>query len=580
MQNVPAVTTQKNTMQEIQRRVAILPTLYDKILAHWQRIVFWLIMALAAFLRLYQFPGTPAGLWIDEATEGLDAYALMQHGTDRWGNPFPFYFPGAGSGQNVLQAYLSIPFIKIFGLNVFSVRIVPVLMGILAVALLYLTLKKIYGTNTGLLAAFFLATLPWDMMASRWGLESNLFPGFFLLSICTLIYCYDSPHRRRWIPLSLIPMAISFYAYGTSIIPLPIFLLLFVIFNRETILQEKVSFLISVLVFLLIAGPFLLYVLENDVLHRQMGFLTHLPSTIPYLPLNRLTQVNGGSSHRDILLANMRFVIGGYHDQWLMNNVSWISPLGWLVPPFALLGAYFSLKRCQIARNLVVFWLAAMLPTFVLFVFTVHRSNGLYIPLIALGAYGIISLLEYVQPISTRTVIAAILLASLFFPNIIFYQYYFTTYDRDLSASSNVSFDAGYNIALAHAVKEAHPNESIYTRGNYAETLFYLHPDMQNFHTHAKIIMAKDGYDVLSYGRYYFSALPVLTRLPSYVAILKNRERVSCQRKQILYQNTTWLNDYWTVERCFPQAHVTRLIRNSSRTIHRVEKLASVKRVV
>src|SRR5450432_1366245 len=112
MEIVPTVTTKNDTIIPVTPRESnALPSPYNKILPYWQRITFWLIMAFGVFLRLYQFPGTPAGIWPDEADGGLDAYALLQHGTDRWGHPFPFYFPSWGSGQNVLQAYLSIPFI-------------------------------------------------------------------------------------------------------------------------------------------------------------------------------------------------------------------------------------------------------------------------------------------------------------------------------------------------------------------------------------------------------------------------------------------------------------------------------------
>lgn len=544
------------TSPVLRKQIFNFPLLPPKLMASWQRIAFWLIMALAAILRLYQFPNTPAGLWVDEATEGYEAFALLNHGTDRWGNPFPIYFPGWGSGQNVLQAYLTIPFIKLFGLNIFAIRILPDILGILAVCLLYFTVKKLYGINTALLAAFLLATLPWSVMASRWGLESNMLPFFFLLSVFALIYSYDSPHRRRWMPISLIPAALCFYAYGTSIIPVSIFLFLFIVFNHKIILKEKVSFAISVIVFLLISSPFLLYVLENNVFHRSFSFLAHLPITIPYLPLSRLDQVNQGFSHSTILMMNLRFIISGFHDKWLLNSIPWISPLGWLIPPFALLGIYFSLKRLPFSRNLFVFWLAGMLPLFVLVLLTVHRSNGLYIPLIALSAYGIISLLESLQPIQTRNVVALLLVASLLFPNIIFYRYYFTTYNKDNASD----FKVGYDQALTQALTKAHNNESIYINmtkdwANYAYTIFYLQSDAKDFYTHADIKVVKGIYQVPRYGRYYFGPSappPALTNASSYVAILKGKNQISCQHRDILYRDNRWPGGDWTVVRCFP----------------------------
>src|SRR4051794_1886903 len=67
-----------------------------------ERRVLLLIMVVATFLRLYQFPSLPAGLQWNEVSAGYETYALLLHGTDRWGNLFPVYFPSWGSGQNVL----------------------------------------------------------------------------------------------------------------------------------------------------------------------------------------------------------------------------------------------------------------------------------------------------------------------------------------------------------------------------------------------------------------------------------------------------------------------------------------------
>src|SRR4051812_29445262 len=64
--------------------------------------IFVLIVALSTFLRFYRFPSLPTGLLQDEASAGYETYALLLRGTDRWGNPWPVYFPSWGSGQNVL----------------------------------------------------------------------------------------------------------------------------------------------------------------------------------------------------------------------------------------------------------------------------------------------------------------------------------------------------------------------------------------------------------------------------------------------------------------------------------------------
>src|ERR1700726_3925376 len=131
-------------------------------------LIFILIVALSAFLRFYRFPSLPAGLNVDEAGAGYDGYALLLHGTDRWGNPFPVYFPGFGPGYSVLLSYLDVPFIKVFGLTVFAQRFLSGILGVLTIVVLYAFVKKWYDTRTALIASFLLATNPWHIMMSRW----------------------------------------------------------------------------------------------------------------------------------------------------------------------------------------------------------------------------------------------------------------------------------------------------------------------------------------------------------------------------------------------------------------------------
>src|SRR5262244_681933 len=95
---------------------APVPSRIRKLLPR-DRLLFLLIVGLSSVLRFYEFPLLPSGLSSDEVSAGYETYALLLHGTDRWGNKFPVYFPGWGSGQNVLLSYLNIPFVKFFGLT-------------------------------------------------------------------------------------------------------------------------------------------------------------------------------------------------------------------------------------------------------------------------------------------------------------------------------------------------------------------------------------------------------------------------------------------------------------------------------
>jgi hypothetical protein len=100
------------------------------LLKHTKYLVFG-ILFLGVFLRTFQLLANPPGLYVDEATAGYETFSLLRTGADRWGLAFPVYFVNWGSGQNVLYSYLSIPFVSLFGLSRFSVRLLSLFIGIL-----------------------------------------------------------------------------------------------------------------------------------------------------------------------------------------------------------------------------------------------------------------------------------------------------------------------------------------------------------------------------------------------------------------------------------------------------------------
>src|SRR4051812_45596366 len=91
-------------------------------------LVFLLLLGTAA--RIYKFPSLPAGLHQDEISEAYESYSILHSGADRWGYHLPAYFVSWGSGQNVLQSYLSIPVIAVTGLTRVGARLAPLLCGL------------------------------------------------------------------------------------------------------------------------------------------------------------------------------------------------------------------------------------------------------------------------------------------------------------------------------------------------------------------------------------------------------------------------------------------------------------------
>src|SRR3990172_4878127 len=133
-----------------------------------KRLILPAIFLLGFLLRVAAIDKFPVGFTPDEASFGYDAYSILKTGRDQWGKPYPLVLESFGDFKSPLYAYLTIPFIAIFGLDKFAVRLPNALLGSLAVYVVYLLTKKLSkNERVGLIAAMLLAVSPWHIMMSR-----------------------------------------------------------------------------------------------------------------------------------------------------------------------------------------------------------------------------------------------------------------------------------------------------------------------------------------------------------------------------------------------------------------------------
>lgn len=146
------------------------------------------ILVLAFLLRVVLLNKYPVGFTPDEASFGYDAYSILHTGKDQWGNFMPLVLKSFGDYKAPLYAYLSIPFVMIFNLTKFAVRLPNALLGVASVYVIYLLCLELFKNSkhalkTSLLASFLIATSPWHIMMSRGAFEANLITFFLPLGI-------------------------------------------------------------------------------------------------------------------------------------------------------------------------------------------------------------------------------------------------------------------------------------------------------------------------------------------------------------------------------------------------------------
>ena len=338
-----------------------------------------LLLCLGAALRILGLGFFPPGLNQDEASTGYDAWALLLSGTDRCGDAWPALFVSWGSGQNVLYAYVLLPFLALFGRSVYVLRLPAALLGTLSLYLFWRLARRQGGPVMGLCALGLLAANPWHLLISRWALESNLLPFCLLLGT----YFLELALRKR--PWFLLPAAaalgLGLYAYGTAFLFLPLFLVpcCLLLLRRRF---PPAPFLAALLLFILIALPVGLCNLRNLLGLESGRFLFF---TLPKLTQTRQTATMSFSPEH---LADALRLLWTQSDGLPWNSAG---PFGllWGLPGLALalwgLGCTLYRVCRKQGKNMdcfTLFSLGAGLASCLFINVNVNRVNFLFLPLV------------------------------------------------------------------------------------------------------------------------------------------------------------------------------------------------------
>ncbi len=127
-----------------------------------------LIIIAGGLLRLVNLGHTP-GLYFDEVLYGLDANSILKTGRDIYGHFMPLAFQSSGY-YPPLYPYTLVPFVAIFGLWAWVVRLPAVLAGIGSLVIFFFLIKEVTGKSGKILAlaaTFMLAFLPWHIHLTR-----------------------------------------------------------------------------------------------------------------------------------------------------------------------------------------------------------------------------------------------------------------------------------------------------------------------------------------------------------------------------------------------------------------------------
>src|SRR3989344_4228507 len=104
-----------------------------------------IILIIAAALRLWHLGSVPPSLSLDEVSIGYNAYSILKTGTDEYGYRFPLLLRAYDDWRPASYAYMVMPFVWLFGLSVWAVRLPAALLGTAVIGGTYLLVREMLG---------------------------------------------------------------------------------------------------------------------------------------------------------------------------------------------------------------------------------------------------------------------------------------------------------------------------------------------------------------------------------------------------------------------------------------------------
>ena len=460
------------------------------------QVCFFLFLAIGILVRAWKLGSVPAGVNHDEAYGAYEAYSLLHYGVDSNGHPFPVYLEVWNSGMSVLNTYLMMPLIALFGLHTWVIRIPEMVVACLTLCAVYGIMKRVINQTAAICCLFLLAVSPWHIMMSRWSLDANLAPGFLIFG---WYFFMRGLEKSRFFPISALMYGLSLYCYATIWPFVPLIILLQF---GYCILQKKVTWskeiVISAVLLFFMALPLFLFLLVNKGIIGEinLGFFS-IPK-ISHMRASEITFTN--------IIPNLKtlwYILKRQSDGLIWNISPEYGFFYLFTMPFFFLGLFFHvvhiiksiIQRKFCPEMFVMIQLFAAGLVGLLIEANINRVNILLIPMIIVAASGIYYLCEMAD---IRLLLIPFVIYVISFGK--FEKYYYTDYQEQLSP--------WFGFGLEEALQEACSHEgTIYVDAvySYSRIMYYCRIPVTDFLETVERYDNEDGTrSVMGFDRFQF----------------------------------------------------------------------------
>lgn len=451
-----------------------------------------LLLFFIIFLRVFHIATTPLGMHIDEAGLGLNAWSIANFGTDRYGNLMPVCPSNFYGEQSAFYTYFCALLVKIFGLNIYTLRMPAAIMGVIAVLFGSLIIREKWGTKGFFTGMTMLGIFPYFIMNSRFALDCNAMLGSLAIAVYCLVRLVKKaerePNRKLYgrFALTGILFGITLYTYIIAAIVVAVFCILFGLYyllykkadKSHSLFDKKGCFLrLKQLLFLavplaIMAVPLIMVVCVN---HFDLEPIVTPFFSVPKMITNRTEEVAFSFS---VLPDRLRGLIHTLtSDGKYGSSERYLTMYPWSIP-FIFAGGIFSIRETikGVRQRAITPDLYMLLLTFAeVFMFLLcgqynYHINGIFIALAYFCVNGILCASQFVRDKFLRPVMVTTLFC--------LYGYSFINFAADYYGADNTAVYqvfGGADDALALLSAEQKEGE-IYIMDEVGEFYFLSNP--------------------------------------------------------------------------------------------------------
>lgn len=448
------------------------------------KIFLTLIFFVSFLIRSIFIYKTPL-LW-DEAALGYNAYSILQTGRDEYGQLLPLIFKSFGDYKPGFYVYLCLPFVKLFGLNLFTVRLPSIILGSLLPVFLYLLIKKISPKShkIAIIAALVTAFNPYNIHFSRGAWETNILTCELVLATY-FFYSYLQKQKSKYLFFSALILGLSLFTYQAGkMISLFLVIILFLI-NLKKINLKKIffSFILPLGILALPIAYGLLFNSNSNRLKVVSLFSYPRSETETQTIINETNQVDYNIFYSQPTFFVRNFLsryFNHFSPKFLTFEGDWQNPrhsapyIGVLLYPsliFLFIGIFFALthlKKQPINQFFILWLLVSPIPA-ALTRDSIQsvRAMSFSVPLVYFISLG---LFAFFEKFKSKLVLLAILVAYL-----ASFIYYGDLYLNHMVKKAPYDFLFGYQQAVEFTLKNQDKYQNIVFSDYYGQPyIFYL----------------------------------------------------------------------------------------------------------